>query len=254
MKTVRILLLLFLPVLQTLVLKIGLAFPSHYLAIAFGGVILLDALLTLFFKKNIQRMKIVWYALPALLLYCSAASSLFIVEESYLRNTIIASNALFQWLYLINLYFLLYKQEQYQVRSYWHITMVLHVISFLNLSILLFGLIYYVEYKLSFLIIPFAIVTALFFVQQLVIHECDIRQFWRFTAVQTLIIVESAFAIHWFPTHFIPKAFFLTIPFFLINQIGYSTLKREQTVRSVLSSVAITLAMLLLVLLTSRWR
>ncbi len=243
-----------LPLIETLFLKVGLVFPGQYLVIVLGGVVVSDAFLTILFKKNIPRMKIIWYALPSLLLYCSSAASLFIVEESYLRNTIVITNAVFQCLYLLNLYFLLYKRERYQERSFWHITATLNVVSFLNSSIVIYGLIHFVEYKLMLLIIPLVLLTALFHMQQLVSQGFDIRQHWRFICIQTLIIIECAFAIHWLPNHFIPKSFFLTIPFFMANQIGYSALRKEQSRRSVLSIIAIAASMLLLVLLTSRWR
>ncbi len=244
----------FLPLIETLFLKVGLAFGAQYLVIVLGGAVVSDALLTFLFKKNIPRMKIIWYALPSLLLYCSSAASLFIVEESYLRNAIVITNAAFQCLYLLNLYFLLYRREQYQERSFWHITATLNVLSFLNSSIVVYGLIHFVEYKLTLLVIPLALLTTLFHMQQLVSQGFDIRQYWRFIGIQMLIIIECAFAIHWFPSHFITKGFFLTIPFFMANQIGYSMLRKEQSSRSILSIIAIAASMLLLVLLTSRWR
>ena len=199
-------------------------------------------------------MHILWYAMPSILLLSGSAGALVVLEEPYMRIAILALSSIAQWLYLINIYFLLHKSKNYQIRSFWHITMTASVLSFVWFSLTLYGLIYYVEYKLTLLIVPFCALSALLICQQLRANDMSIRKYWRVCALNVLCIAESAFAIHWLPIAYVPKAFFLTTPFFLSQYLSYSFLRKELTVKSTISSIAITFCVLVLVVLTSHWR
>ena len=241
------------PLLQTDFFAVDFKFQNIYAYSAIAGLIVSDVLIALFFKKSISRSKIFWYALPPLLLYCSAVLALMIVEESYLIGSIIGTHALFQWLYLINLYFFLYKKERYQERSFLQMTMSLHTLSFLFFSIAAFGLIYYVDYSTFIVIIPVCFLGAVGFAQQLVIGGFDIRQYWRFLGIQTLIIAEIMLVISWFPSPYLTKAFFLTVPLFLSCQLGYPALRKELDNRFLLHTILLTVCVVLLVVMTTRW-
>ncbi len=242
------------PLLQAATFVVGLKFPNIYAYGAIAGFVVSDALIALFFKKSISRSKIFWYALPSLLLYCSAFFALFIVEEDYLQWSIIGAQALFQWLYLINLYFFLYKNERYQERSFWQVTMSLHILSFTFFSIAAFGLIYYVDYSIYLVIIPVCLIGAVGFAQQLIIGGFDLRQYWKFLGVHTLILIESMLILHALPSPYLPKAFFLSIPFFLSCQLGFPAIRKELNSRFLIHTVLMTTCVVVLVVMTTRWR
>lgn len=254
MKALRFLTIIFLPIAQTAILMVGLAFPPFYFYCVLGGFVVTDALLALFFKKHISRSLIVWLATPIILLFGASAAALIVVEEPYIIKSILAAQCIFQFLYLLNLYYYLYRSDKYQEHSFWQITAAVHVLSFFNGVLALYGLIYYVDYSIVYLIIPFGLITAIAYAQQLVIHQLSPRQYWRFWGIQTLLVLEFALIIHLLPSSYITKAFFLTIPFFLTSQFGYTSLKKELNVKSLISTVLLSLVVLLLVLVTTRWR
>lgn len=254
MTTLRILTILFLPLLQVGILIGGLTFPAAYFYSALAGFIITDALVALFFKRNTPHSNILWYALPSLLLYLSSAGSLVVVEERYLITSILIAQALFQWLYVINLFFYLYRKERYQETSFWHITMSLHVLSFFNFAVALYGLDYYADYSALYLGIPLCLISALVFAQQIIISGSSARKHWQFWSLQTLLIAESIIILQWFPSPYVTKAFFLTIPFFLACQLGMAFHRKELQMRSALVTTTITIIMLLLVVISTRWR
>lgn len=252
--TARISILLLLPIIQTALFASGLAFQGAYFFIVAGGFVLSDSLIALFFNKTIKRSRILWYSLPSLLLYTSAAASLVVAEERYLIIAIIAAHIVFQWLYLINLYYFLHKSERYQEHSFWHISTSLHVISFFLTAIAAYGLVSYADYSIFVVVVPVCMISAATFAQQLVIANMDAIKQWRFWSLQTLIIAECMLVIHWLPSMYLPKAFLLTIPFFLSCQLGLPIIRKDQTDKSHMITILVAASMLLLVVLTTRWR
>ncbi len=254
MTPLRIAIILLLPVIQTVLLILGISFQHSFFYSIVGGFIVSDVLLALFFKKSISRSHILWFALPSLLLYGGSASALFVLEESYLIKSILIAHLFLQWLYFINLYYHLYRNQKYQERSFWNISLSVHIVSFFNFAIALYGLVYFVDYSLFLLIIPFGAICAIAYAQQLVVHKMDVVKHWIFCSIQSFILIECALVINLLPSPYLTKAFLLSIPFFIVSKLGYSSLRKELHSRAVLFTVLLAEGVLLLVILTTRWR
>lgn len=254
MIAVRIAAIIAIPFVQLASIAAGVIVPNFFLFTALGGAIISDVLLTLLFTRTIVWQRICWYTLPSLLLYFGSALSIFVLEERFVIISILTASALFQWLYLINLYYLLYKKDKYQEHSFWYVTLSVHVLSFFTFSIALYGLMYYVDYHVSILLVSISVLSGLAFIQQLFITNVDSMRNWRLWTMGMLIIAESSFVIYWLPNQYLAKAFYITIPFFLLCHFGYSAFRYEQQTKLNSAIILLTSIMLLLVVLTTRWR
>lgn len=254
MNTVRYCIIGLLPVLQTALFVVGLVFPAIYFYVIVAGIIITDALLTFFFQRALSRWRIFWYALPSLLLYVAVSGSLLVLEEHYMIVALVAANSALQLLYLIHLHGMQRGVEQEQNRAFWYSTMSLHVLSFFCFAVTFYGLIYYADYNIFVLLIPIGIISACSFAQQLVSMGVHPWMQWKYWTIQTLIIMESALIIHWLPSPYLTKAFFLSMPFYVFNQIGYASYRKEHYTKLSAGAIGVSLIVLVLVLLTAKWR
>lgn len=253
MKALRVIIIFVIPSLQTVALITGMAWPVVFFGTLFAALIVSDALMAFFFERKTARRQLLSMAFPsgALLLFTGTALSL--IEISELRTGFIVINALLQLSYCATIYYAMHRPDAFQVQSLWHATFAVHIVSFFACAITFFGIVHYAVAPFRFILIPFMVIAFLYSYHFQSLLLTTSREQRIIAIIQTLILLECTLVLYWLPIIYYSKAFLLLVPYYLM---GAAAINAKISTRGRYSpiSVIILAVVLLLVLITLRWR
>lgn len=254
MNNVRIALIVLLPACQTILLSIGMTYPVFYFGILISTLILSDVLFALFFKRGTPKRQILITAFPSGALLLFVGTALAMLETSEMRIALLVLNTLLQSLYAMTLYFALHRPEHFQQRSLWHVTLAVQGASYFAFNVTFFGLLHYAVAPFRILILPFIIITLLFLYHSSLIFFDVVRERWRFVIIGTVILSEFALLLYWLPSLYLSKAFLMSVPHYLFSSMTLNSKDSMDRWKKTTPPFLIAAIMLILVLITLRWR
>ncbi len=253
MTRIRRSIILLLPAAQTALLALALHFESWFGWLLLAAFVLTDACLTLMTPKGTGRAQIFFVSLPPVGLIAGSFGMLFIVENALLKNTVIGFNAILQMIYLLNMYYHFYRSHYYQERSLLHINGVFQTVVFFYLAGILFGLHYFLDIPLWYLLPPFLAASLIFFAQYALLHAMGKRQLFLLLTAWALILVESVFVLQYLPTIYYVNAFVLTAAYYAFSNLSISAVVNEISRRQIVTYMVLCGGMGGVALCTALW-
>ncbi|MDP2656371.1 MAG: hypothetical protein Q8P11_02300 [bacterium] len=254
MKYLRILLIFLVPALITVAMLLTLGRPEMYFY-ALGGSIVAEGILLFFlFPRQERTFDVINIAFPVVVQMILAWIVLFFVEDPYSRYAIVLAHVCLQYIFLINVYYFLYKFERYQKRALPHITSYMGIINVFYSATIVYALGFYLEYPIWYTVWPLLLLILLILIQNLWIHDISIKQRWYYVAVIMLVLTQLIFVIQILPTVYFVNAFMVVVYYYLAVHLGLAVLQKEMTRRELIRNGVIVVVVILLVLLTTRWR
>ena len=242
------------PAIQVAIMLLSLRMERFYFSGAAVAFLLTDVLLVPYFTGKEHRSRLFALSFPPLALVLLAFGLFFFVEEEWLKHMIIIASALAQFLYIINLYHLVFRSDRYQERSFFHANSIVGTLIIFFGSACAYGSGTYIDIPVWFWIWPAAALMAALVAQGFWVHGISLRLHARHALVILLLGVEGAIAISLLPSLYLTSAALHTALFVTVLNLVVSDIRKELTRFEVIGSIMTALIMVALVLGTAPWR
>ncbi|MBI2483641.1 hypothetical protein HYV71_00450 [Candidatus Uhrbacteria bacterium] len=214
MKQARSLIVIGIPLIQTLLLSIGVIFESYYILCAIAAFVVSDVLLYFLFPSSIARMTGAALSAPPILLFISTAGSLMFVDNGFAIVSVIAGNAIFVGTYLHALPSRLAGLSKDATTTspifIGAFGMLLIALVFM-LSLLLFALLYFLDIPIWMTMIPYIAISLS--VVSIYFHERGLQ--WStiliLISVAAVCLIEIIYSLTWLPLSYLPMTAFVAI-------------------------------------------
>jgi hypothetical protein len=220
-----------LPISQALFMAAALRWENLFWVCALGAFFVADIGVFFLLGDRIKDRKTVFlYSFPFLTLSVFSFGILLILESTLLKIGVIGVETIIGFVYLLNVASALFRPEKYEERSFANISATIHSIVMLYSSVLFFGLQYYIDFPIWYLIIPFLAVSAVIFMHMLWTHGIQhVLQHRLLIICFLLLVLELIFSIQWLPVHYTVNAFIVTVFFYIFSNLIISSLRNEVT-------------------------
>ena len=256
MKILRPLLIALLPLIHIAVfLTLGLT--EHYILWVLPVVFLITDLLLLPLTPPRASWSVrLSTTLPSILLILSSLGLYLFLEDTALfaRVAVIVANALLQGIYLFNLYSYSYRSEHYQERSLSHVSSYMNMLIVFYSSCLLFASIFFIDIPIWYLIAPFVVIIMGVTTQSLWIDGIKIRAQGYLWIAMPIIMVELLYVLLWLPSFYYVNGLVIAIWYTCLMHVGISSARKELEKREIAITTIIAIFVIVLLMLTARWR
>jgi len=253
MKKILNIFIFVIPLLQAVLLQLGLFFDMYFFYFIAGAFLMSDVLLYLFIPKKTEKTHVFVLSFPPLALLLATSALLFFLESNTARSSIIAIHTILQLFYGVRMTRFLYKEGYPELFFTETISTVL-LVSYFFFSFSFYALIYFVEIRIWYLIVPFILLTFLFFLVHLWMHRYTIREHILAMLAYCVLIFEALLIIRWLPSFYYVNALLITILYFFIISLGFGSLKKEIPRNQKILTVILAAGVVLLVMATAQWR
>jgi len=193
-----------------------------------------------------------FFILP-FLFFITLSSVLFIVGSDWFRHILIFIFAFIFGLYLENIFIFFYRPLQYQALSFENFFSFLNIIVFFLtvISLNAFGIFLNAPLYLASIIL--IVVNSLLILQSFWANKIRNRLKLFYLLILNLIVLELFWCINFLPANFYVNSAIITILFYFIWEIFKAKLNEKFEIKFIWRFALMTLFLLLLVIITSRW-
>lgn len=248
MSSPRNLLIILIPIAQTILLSCGVVFENAYLYFAITAFIVSDVFLYFLFPSSISRIAAAMLSAPPILLFISTAAALIFVDNLFATVAVIVSNAIVSGIYLYALPSRLavaHDDDKSPIPLFIGAFGILIVTLAFMLTLLLFASLYFLDIPLWSSIIPYLVI--LLSVVSIYLRERAISNVTiiMLVAVTAICLAELIYSLTWLPLSYMPLTALATIAFIiLLDALLDSRMKYTLLVSGIV---------LVLILITSIW-
>lgn len=250
----RILTIILIPLVQTGILLMSARFEHYFYTGAALAFLVTDIFLVPLFSGNKKKVNVYAYSFPPLGAVVGTFALFFFLEEPWAKVALIFVNALVQGVYLLNLYYLLFKQDRTQERSFLHVNSMMHVLILFTVSGVAYGLGQYLALPVWYWILPYAIIIAGCQAQVFAVHGLALKEYRTELVTSSVCIVELAWALSILPSLSLTNAILLTTFASALTSIIVSSIKKELSRMESIGAVLVVSAVVGLVVGTAAWR
>jgi|GEM_PF-3771363 len=248
MLPIRTILILAIPLIQTVLLFAGVFFENFYLYFAIAAFVLSDALLYFLFPSSLSKKTVTALSAPPIVLYLSTAVAVVFLDNSFAIGMVVAINAIISGIYLHALPSRLERQkEQGQPSPIFIGAFAMLVVALAcMLSLLLFALLYFLDIPLWMTIVPYL---ALYLsIMSIYFYERGLQnnQIIILIGIAAVVLAQIIYSLTWLPLSYLPLTAIVTIASVVLLDALL-----DYRMKHTLLAAAI---MLLLILITSIWR
>lgn len=241
------------PLAQATLLQCALFFDMYFFYFVGAALFLTDILLYLFIPKKTEKSRVFVLSFPPLALLLATSVLLFFLEGDSIKLLAIGIHTALQLLYGARMYRFIFKEGYPEIFLTETISLVL-LVSYFFFSYSFYTLIYFLEIPIWYIIIPFLLLTFLFFLAHLWILRLTLKDHILVLVAFITLIMEAILIIRWLPSAYHIHAFFITTLYFIIISIGYGSLQKEISRAQKIFTVILSAAMVLLLIVTAQWR
>lgn len=232
-------------------LELADLWPLQYLYVA-GGILVIYALLMLFFLRPGIRSKINLILTPTLLLAGTLICFSFIGQLVF-KQILIFLSAFLAAFYLENLYTFLYRTSLYQVSSLGRLTEYINLLTAFLLFSSLYSFKIFMNWPiypliLTALIVNFILVFEILRINKIILGHCVL-----YAAIGSLILSEALWVISFLPNGFYVGGLAVTIFYYAFVNLALQYLQNKWNGRAHLKYVLISVLSLILIYVTATW-
>jgi hypothetical protein len=222
--------------------------------------ILLSILLLLLFifLKFLIKEKVIsrnfWYlSMLPLLFYVLVANFILVLGEGTLSHFVIIAFCIILGIYLENIFLFYYYRIYYEPDSLENSSLFLNILCFFLLSLNLNSLSIFLNLPLWFSSLILAILLVLLLMQQLWVFKIKDLSRYIYLLISVVIVIEFFWVLSFLPANFYVFSIILTILYYFIWGIFRAKLADALDKKIFLRYLFISIALIVIVLLTSSW-
>lgn len=250
----RIFTIVLIPLVQVVILLVSARFEHYFYTGAALAFLVTDILLVPLFSGNKKKVSVYVYSFPPLGAVVGTYALFFFLEDSWTKLALISVNALVQGVYFLNLYYLLFKPDRTQERSFLHVNSMMHALILFTASGVAYGLSQYLALPVWYWILPYTLIIAGCQTQVFAVHGLALKEYRNEFILATVCIVELAWALSLLPSLSLTNAILLTALASVLTSIIISSIKKELSRMEAIGAVLIVFAVVLFVSGTAAWR
>ncbi len=256
MNLLRPLLILLIPLVHGIILWQLFLMPASVVYLILTLFILTDVMLFSFTPRDMVptwRFGITW---PPLALVVFIAGTFLFLDTSFLltREIVIGVNALVQGIFLLHLYYYYYRPDRYQERSLQRVTESMNTLIVFCASAVLFALVFFLDVPIWYMVIPYVWVIGCCSLQTVWIHGLSAKAHYPIVIAPAILMLELVYALLWLPSIYFVNACIIAIFYSGVMSLSIASIKKELKRRDVVVTGLISLLMLVLVVVTTKWR
>ncbi len=254
MKFLRLSLIVLVPLAITASMIFVLQYPSFYFQAVVASFVLQDIMLFFLFPRQERKWDVVSITFPIVFHMLLAWAVLFYVEDIHFLYTVAIAQCILQYIFLGNVYYFLYKFDRYQKRALPHITSYTGIVNVFYATVLVYALSFYQDIPIWYSIGPLLLFLFLTIIQNMWIHDVSLRRRWYYVVVALTVMTQLIFATQILPSVYFVNALWLVLCYYMTVHLGIAALQKELTRKEMIRNGVIIAVVVLLVLITTRWR
>lgn len=216
----------FIPIIQTLLLSIGIYFEYFYLYLAITAFIITDVLLYFLLPTSISRLSAAALSAPPIVLFLSTAGALVFVDNMFAIIAVIMTNALVTgtYLYALPSRLTMLRNETVQPPAIFigAFGMLIVALAF-QLTLILFAFLYFLDIPFWVSILPY--LGALLSIVFVYFHERGIQRIHvvMLISIAAVCLAEIIYSLTWLPLAYLPSTALVTIAWIVMmdSLLGY---------------------------------
>ncbi|MEK7102846.1 MAG: hypothetical protein AAB870_00695 [Patescibacteria group bacterium] len=254
MKFLRLALITLVPMAITAAMFFVLQYPSWYFQAVIASFIMQDVMLFFIFPRQERKWDVISITFPIVFHMLLAWAVLFYVEDVHFLYAVAIAHCLLQYIFLGNVYYFLYKFDRYQKRALPHITSYIGIVNVFYATLLVYALSFYQDIPIWYSVGPLLVFLGLTIMQNMWIHDISLRQRWYYIAVVLIVMTQLVFVTQILPSVYFVNALWLVLCYYTAVHMGIAALQKELTRKELTRNGVIIAIVVVLVLITTRWR
>lgn len=242
------------PLAITAAMVFVLQYPSFYFHGVIASFVLQDIMLFFLFPRQERKWDVVSITFPIVFHVLLAWAVLLYIEDVHLLYAVAIAQCVLQYIFLGNVYYFLYKFDRYQKRALPHITSYIGIVNVFYAALLVYALSFYQDIPIWYSVGPLLLFLLLTIIQNLWIHDLSLRERWYYVAVVLIVMAQIVFVTQMLPSVYFVNAITLVITYYAAVHLGISVLQKELTRKEIIRNGVVIAIVVVLVLLTTRWR